>query len=92
MKKPSTQISPFLQVPERTKNIILKKSFGEKIKAKFKSKMDKEDSWESSKYNQQILEFLTFIMFDWKQLDDKSLYDLAWRNEPRKSTREQIKP
>lgn len=109
MRKPSLHVSPVSQLPEKTRNLILKRKFSEKIKAKLKLIPQQHSQQQPSspnsplnytsynsiqniKVNTQILEFLAFLLFQWKQVDDKSLHELALRNEPRKAKKEQIKP
>ncbi len=105
MRKPSLLISLVSQLPEKTKNTILKKKLSEKIKAKLKLIPQQNnqqnpnsqqnqffDSTTSVKLNLQILEFLVYLLFEWKQIDDKTLHELALKNEPRKATKDKIKP
>lgn len=96
MAKPSLN-SPLLSlIPEKTRNSILKRKLSEKLKAKFKlipqQSPSNENTPSHSKLNPQIFEFLAYLMFEWKQVDDKSLHELALRNEPRKAKKEQLKP
>ncbi|KAG2385739.1 hypothetical protein C9374_002888 [Naegleria lovaniensis] len=110
MRKPSLHVSPVSQLPEKTRNLILKRKLSEKIKAKLKlipQQHQQQQQQPSSltplnyssfnsiqhiKVNTQILEFLAFLLFQWQPVDDKTLHELALRNEPRKAKKEQIKP
>ncbi|EFC45406.1 rasGEF domain-containing protein [Naegleria gruberi] len=97
LKKPSICTPLIAQVPEKTRKLILKRKLGDKILAKLKlipqqQNPSPQDESAMIRINVQLLEFLAYLLFDWKQMEDKPLYDLALRNEPRKATKDQIKP